>query len=99
MAWTGAASTAAALPGSSLDDKIKQRIQARQQRGTSKYTPEVLGTTSIFFQGSQQDDMLLLYTTSAMFTGHYSSICCLIIEWRQCHRPGQAQSKRCISAS
>lgn len=27
--------------GSSLDDKIKQRVQARKQRGSNQYTPEV----------------------------------------------------------
>ena len=45
LSLAGAASTAVAASGSSLDDKIKQRVQARQHRGSSKYTPEVARTS------------------------------------------------------
>ncbi len=37
----GAAGQAMPAKGSSLDDKIQQRLQARKQRGSNAYTPEV----------------------------------------------------------
>ena len=37
----GAAGQAMPPKGSTLDDKIQQRVQALKARGTSKYTPEV----------------------------------------------------------
>ena len=38
---SGAAGQAIPARGSSLDDKIQRRVQARYQRGNSQYTPEV----------------------------------------------------------
>ena len=37
----GAAGQAVSARGSSLDDKIQRRVQARSERGNSVYTPEV----------------------------------------------------------
>lgn len=39
--FSGAAAQAMPSKGSTLDDKIQQRVQALKRRGTSKYTPEV----------------------------------------------------------
>lgn len=40
-AVAGAAGQAMPATGSSLDDKIQQRVQARKRRGSNKYTPDV----------------------------------------------------------
>lgn len=42
--FLGAAGQAIPPKGSTLDDKIQQRVQALKARGTSKYTPEVQGS-------------------------------------------------------
>ena len=41
LLFSGAAAQAMPSKGSSLDDKIQQRVQALKRRGTGTYTPEV----------------------------------------------------------